>query len=351
MLGGDFALHAGYREQVSVCMCPNHFATERWPVCVYAQRQYWTRSNARNAPTIERAQSLLMTGGSTAAAHSPIVKLHVTFRCRKGSNAMNARRLNSVTALCLLALFAVPLHAGPATSFPGAGVDVLPSSFDFTLQFITNPYGIPVTAPTLISSTGTTTYTRSASYIPAAQTQHRIDTNISFSHSGTAFGGFTLTDPTVPTVPLNGGQLREVSASAAPGHFPADSLMELHFEMNIASLPGITIFSEEALFMPSAAVTELPYAVGTTHTATGWLDEDVTTFRFEDLNFLASFPMPVTVDDPNAGFVLVGYITSAAHVITPEPATAVLLLAGWLLLRRSRNRAAPDRHLRRSDYP
>lgn len=250
---------------------------------------------------------------------------------------MNTRRIGSIAVLCLLVRSAAPVHAGPAAPFPGAGVDALPSSFDFTIQFIANPYGIPVTPPTLITSTGTTAFMRSASFLPPAQSQYRIDTDISFSHSGTALGGFTLTDPTVLTVPPNGGQLREVSASAAPGHFPADSLMELHFEMNIASLPGITIFSEEALFMPStAAVSALPYAVGTTHTATGWLDEDVTTYRFEDVSSLSSFPMPVTVNDASSGFVLVGYITSATHVITPEPTTALLILAGVGWLRRSK---------------
>jgi len=250
---------------------------------------------------------------------------------------MNTRRLGSIAVLSLVALSAAPVLAGPATPFPGAGVDALPSAFDFTIEFIANPYGIPVTPPTLITSIGTTTYMRSASFLPPAQSQYRIDTDIAFSHSGTAFGGFTLTDPTVPTVPFNGGQLREITASAAPGHFPADSLMELHFEMNIASLPGITIFSEEALFMPStAAVFALPYPVGTTHTATGWLDEDVTNHQFEDVSFLSSFPMPVTVNDPGGGFVLVGYITSATHVITPEPTTALLILAGIGWLRRAK---------------
>lgn len=250
---------------------------------------------------------------------------------------MNTNRLIAAVAI-LFSTLAVPANAGPAIPFPAAGVDVLPSQFDFTIQFINNPYGIPVTAPTLITSTGTTTYTRSAPYLPASQTQYRIDTSVAFSHTGTAFGGFTLTDPTVPTVPPNGGQLREVSGSSAPGHFPADSLMEHHLEMHINSLPGITIFSEEALFMPSTStVAALPYPVGTTHTATGWLDEDVTTYRFEDLSFLASFPMPVTVDDPSAGFVLVGYITTATHVITPEPATGMLILAAVGLLRRRAN--------------
>jgi len=227
-----------------------------------------------------------------------------------------------------------PVLAGPP-AFPGAGVDVLPSSFDFTIEFIANPYGIPVTPPTLITSTGTTTFTRSASFLPPAQTQYRIDTDISFSHSGTAFGGFTLTDPTVPTVPPNGGQLREITASAAPGHFPADSLMEHQLQMTIASLPAVTIFSEEALFMPvTAPVTALPYPLGTTHTATGWIDEDVTNHQFEDVSFLNSFPMPVTVLDPGGTFVLVGYITTATHVIIPEPAAAALLIIGLLALRR-----------------
>ncbi len=249
---------------------------------------------------------------------------------------MNIRRITTIIVFAA-GLFATQANAGPISPFPGAGVDGLSSQFDFTIEFIANPFGIPVTPPTLITSTGTTTYTRSNPYLPAAQTQYRIDTDVNFFHTGTAFGGFTLTDPTVPTVPGNGGQLREIAASAAPGHFPADSLMEHHLEMHINSLPGVTIFSEEALFMPSTAqVTTLPYAVGTRHTATGWIDEDVTNYQFEDIMFLNAFPMPVTVPDPtgSGAFILVGYITTATHVITPEPATAMLILAGIGMLRR-----------------
>lgn len=236
-----------------------------------------------------------------------------------------------VVAPLVLAVTALAL-AAPGDPFPPAGVDTLASKLDLTVSFVANPYGLPVIAPTPISAAGTMTYTRGDPYASPPDGRQRINASFTWATTSTDLGGLTMAATGL-------GQLREVALSAAPGHLPTDSLMEAVLTLTLDNTPGITVFAEDSVIFTADGIDTFPLPVGTIHTGLGWLDEDVVTGAFEDLDRpVSAFPMDLYVDGGLDGWTLVGSVSAASHTVIPEPACAAALLITVALIARRRVR-------------
>jgi hypothetical protein len=234
---------------------------------------------------------------------------------------MRVTRYCPFVTATILSLSAVSALAAVGDPFPSAGIDVLASELDLTISFSNNSFGLPVIGPTAITATGTTTYTRGDPYASPSDGRYRINANLAWAMTSTDLGGMSIAS-------TGAGQMREVTLSVSPGHFPADSLMEAVLTLTLDSVPGITVFAEDSLVLTASGIDTLPMPMGTTHAGLGWLDEDVVSGNFEDLGFGPyTFPMVLYVDSGSGPWTVVGSVSAASHAIVPEPACAAALLA------------------------
>ena len=237
-----------------------------------------------------------------------------------------------------------PLWAGP--SFPPAGTDVFGSELSHGLIILN------LNGEVLLDLTynGPTTVVRGDPVLVSGL--HQIETEIVSMNLTSTFGPATVTITESPSRDSI-GLVRELILSAG-GEFPAESFFDVFFEIEIDTLPGVTVFNKDPAYLFLPFLTALP-PFGDPYGLIGWIDENGPSIgEFVDLSSPpADFhPLPVPAANTAGALplyifdgnedVLVGHLfgsNTAGHTAIPAPGAALLGgigagFVGWLRRRR-----------------
>ncbi len=245
---------------------------------------------------------------------------------------MRLRTMTRIAGVCIVAALAASSQAD-LHPFPGAGTDVFGSELTHEVEFIANPFFLPVGIHTL-SVDGPTTVDRGDPYPGGPGGRHQIDTEIvSMSLTGASFGGVTVTEsPTRDSI----GLVREIDLSGFPGHFPAISFFDVFFEIDFAVLPGVTIFNRDAAYMFNGNVNGLPPFIPDSdpYIVEGWRDGAPARGFAGETGVFHPLPLPIYVFSGGVD-VHVGFLREGTHSVVPAPGAALLAamglaMVGWI---------------------
>lgn len=230
---------------------------------------------------------------------------------------------------------AVPALAQSGAPFPSAGQDRMGSVMTHRVEVLpgfpmpAGLYDVEVEGPTIVNR-------GNPALVGGA---HQIATEIVEMNLVGSMVGPVSIPVQVRESPTRGsiGLVREQTASAFPGHFPADSFFDVFIEFD---LPGVTIFNKDAAYVFAGGITSLPPPFPTQYPVKGWIDEGSPLIgQFIDLgNPPAGFnqlPLPLYMQNPTGGpDILVGFLLDGIHTVPGPGALAVLALTTMAGVRR-----------------
>ncbi|MEE9294630.1 MAG: PEP-CTERM sorting domain-containing protein [Phycisphaerae bacterium] len=228
--------------------------------------------------------------------------------------------------VCLLG----PAGRSWASPFPiTGGTNLYPSSVvSVEIEFLRGG------GPIVLDLTGPTTIGWDAGVEVPGGRDH-VDTEIvSMSLTGSSVlgpvsFGVNTSDPSRRST----GQVQELSdgGMGEVGSFPSASFFDLFFEIDTPEF-STPVFNLDPVYMHSI-IGEIPPNSATQYLGLGWREFDsLGDFAFDpDNNSLhhefGDAPLWLFVDDPNFGYVLVGWMDQRPTLQLPEPGTLVLSVA------------------------